>query len=364
MKKRSAIAVVLAVVVAVGLLSVAAQAHEAPRAGHPMSADLIARRDGCERTISKVRLTSTDTATYRVAGWLCGPRKPRNGEVQFLVHGFTYNHLYWMGLGYDRLDYVRAATANGHTTFVIDQLGTGASDHPDPALVTFPVQAYVLHQLVGQLRAGRVGRAHARFDRVVGVGHSMGAGAWIVEAGTYHDVSAVVLADLLHATDVNFVTYLRAHYVTANSESRFAHLPDGYLTVRPRSLFYATSRVDPAVMERDERLGADTGTIGSVTTLAMGRDLTYSKAIKVPVLIVTGRQDALGCNEALPGLSCATASAVLNREAPAFTSAGRLNAYVFDSGHDTNLHRSAPQWFAYANRWIDGVRPAHAGHSH
>lgn len=162
---------VIAAVLAAGLQFLpAVQASAEPGS----TGDTIASRDGCERTTSTVRLTTTDATPYQIAGWMCGPRAPRNGEVQLLAHGFTYNHLYWMGLGVDRLDYVRAASRQGRTTFVIDQLGAGASDHPDPTQVTSGDLAYVAHQLVGQLRAGQIGSAHIHFQRVIGVGHSMG----------------------------------------------------------------------------------------------------------------------------------------------------------------------------------------------
>jgi pimeloyl-ACP methyl ester carboxylesterase len=190
----------------------------------------------------------TSPVTYRVAGWLCQPRHPTDPRtIQVLVHGFSHNHRYWFGLGYPRLDHVRAAGRAGYPTFLIDQVGAGISAHPDPALVTFPNLAFVLSQLVADLRAGRVGRSAPRFTHVVGVGHSMGAGQWLTEAGVYHDVDAVVLRDFLHATDPATVNALRAHnIVVANTGPRFADLLDGYLSMQPRSVFYDTALAVPA----------------------------------------------------------------------------------------------------------------------
>ncbi|MFB9837734.1 alpha/beta hydrolase [Actinoallomurus acaciae] len=341
---------VIATVLAVGLQFLpAAQAGAEPTGG---TGDTIAARDGCERTTSTVRLTATDATPYRIAGWMCGPRAPHDGEVQFLLHGFTYNHLYWMGLGVDRLDYVRAAARQGRTTFVIDQLGAGASDHPDPTGVTSGDLAYVAHQLVGRLRSGQIGRAHTHFQRVIGVGHSMGAGIALLEAGTYHDVNAVVLADELHATNAEGVNTLNSHVIPANTLSRFASLPDGYLTVEPRSLFYDTGLADPSVIDLDEQIGIDT--TGAFTPTPDPGDPAFSDAITVPVLIVVGRQDSLDCGEAT-GLSCANAGAVMDRESSLYSGASCMDAFVLDSGHDTNLHNAAPQWFAYAGDWVDAV---------
>lgn len=350
-KRFSVVAVVMAVVAAFFIPAGPANA------GRVSGADAIADRDGCERTTSTVRKSATDATSYRIAGWLCGPRTPGNGEVQFLVHGFTYNHLYWMGLGVDRLDYVRAAAAQGRTTFVIDQLGAGASDHPDPTRISFTEVVYGAHQLVGQLRAGQIGRSHTRFRRVIGVGHSMGASAWLMEAGTYHDVNAVLLADELHAENNDFLAILGTHVIPANTLPRFKDLPAGYLTVEPRSLFYDADLTSQHVIDLDEQIGIDSS--GQFTTPDNPLDPKFSNAINVPVLTVVGRQDTVNCNEAA-GLSCATSAAIMTREAPLYAAAPCLDAFVFDSGHDTNLHNASPQWFAYAGKWIDAVDHGHS----
>lgn len=317
-----------------------------------------AQAASCEQTRSTVHLTPTDPAKYHVAGWLCGPRSGRS--VEFLIHGFSYNHLYWDSLGdnvtFRSLSYIQEANRQHRTTFAIDQLGAGQSDRPvDPSQLTFTNLAYVTHQLVVQLRRGDVGRLGTRFRQVIGVGHSMGARTWTVEAGLYKDVDGVVIADAMHKTDTAFVNMLRTHYVQANQELPWIELPDGYLTVRPRSLFYDTSLADPDIITRDELYGADTGALGQVLTLADSADPKYSNAITVPVLVVTGRTDAIGCNPAI-GLSCADARSVWDREAPYYTQSPDLTAFVFDSGHDTNLHPQAPQWFAFVNSWVWRLR--------
>lgn len=355
----AAAAVAAGAIMSVGFASAASAGDDRRQ---PPAAVGVEYRNGCERTTTRVRLTAADPATYRVAGWLCGPRHPVDQRVEFLVHGFSYNHLYWFGLGYRDLDYVRAATQAGRTTFVIDQLGTGASDHPDPNQTTFPNLAYIVHQLVTDLKAGHIGSSGTRFRHVIGVGHSMGARTWVLEAGTYHDVDALILADALADYNPDYVAHVRAHRVAANSEPRFAGLPDGYLTVRPRSLFYDTDLADPEVIARDEQVGADTGTVGQLATLPMSDQLRqYSQSIATPVLLVVGRQDALVCNPDI-GLSCADAGAVVARESSAYTSTSCLGAFVLDGGHVTNLHPTAPTWYRYANWWLKRV--SHPGVSH
>ena len=349
----------LAALAALTCLLQTATTRAAPTTDPPASAPA---GDGCEQTSTLVRLVATSPAISRVAGWLCQPPQPAHPDtVQLLVHGFSYNHWYWLGLGYPRLDYIRAAASAGYPTFVIDQIGAGFSTHPDPNLVTFPNLAYVLHQLVTDLRTGRIGHPAHRFARVVGVGHSMGAGQWLTEASTYRDVDAVVVADFLHTTDAATVATLRAHnIVVANTEPRFAGLPAGYLTMQPRSVFYDPTLADPQVIARDERIGADTGTVGELATIDAARDPQLSARIRVPVLVVTGRQDTFACNPGI-GLSCATASDVLAREAGDYPTSRCLGAYTLDSGHDTNLHPDAPAWFGYAAWWITTTVAVHHG---
>ena len=69
----------------------------------------------------------------------------------------------------------------------------------------------------------------------------------------------------------------------------------------------------------------------------------------MPVLLVVGQDDLLNCG---PALSCASASAVLSREAPDYGPAAEVRAYVLPgAGHDVNLAPNAPRWFRAAIRW-------------
>jgi len=323
----------------------------------------------CERTTSVVHLSPTDPTPYHIAGWLCGPRG--TDRIQLLVNGFSYNDLYFMGLGvFRQLDYVHTVTESGWASLAIDQIGSGASDHPDPNALTFTTEAYVVSQLVAQLRTGHVGRDHRRFHKVVTVGHSMGGGTVLVEAGLYRDAGAqpdaVVVDDFLHATNLDWVTsVLRPHYVAANTLPAFKNLPDGYFTVQPRALFYDTDPTshgvaDPAVIARDAVV-EDVGPAGMQNTLDTARDPRVSEAITVPVLLATGEQDLIGCDPTQPStgpLSCATVQAVANREKRYFPRTRCLGIVVVPGGHDTALHPDAPALFAATNQWIAQVTGA------
>jgi hypothetical protein len=134
-----------------------------------------------------VRIADPGPADQTLWGQLCyrGDREP--GTVQLLVHGATYNHLYWnfpYGNGY--YSYVGAATAAGYATFDIDRIGAGNSSHPPSASLDLNAGAVALHDAVTALRSGAVD-GHA-FRHVIAVGHSIGSVEIWLEAARYRDV--------------------------------------------------------------------------------------------------------------------------------------------------------------------------------
>ena len=114
-------------------------------------------------------------APATVHGRLCLPAGDAPDTVQLLVHGGTYNSAYW-DLPYqpDRYSYQRDMATHGYATFAADQLGAGASSHPLSLPLSVWAEAEALHEVVGHLRAGRVGGVP--FAKVVIVGHSVGSG--------------------------------------------------------------------------------------------------------------------------------------------------------------------------------------------
>jgi len=70
----------------------------------------------------------------------------------------------------------------------------------------------------------------------------------------------------------------------------------------------------------------------------------------VPVLVAVGQEDSLLCG--LGATNCSSAASVLQAEAPFYSAQAQLQAVVIPgSGHDLNLHKSAPLWFASAIAW-------------
>jgi pimeloyl-ACP methyl ester carboxylesterase len=311
----------------------------------------------CQRERSPVALAAGAPARYHLAGWLCADGSPRGRAVEVLIPGLTYGAPYWnFPLDPARYSYVRAATAAGFATLAIDRLGTGASDHPPAAAVTATAEAFALHNVVQRLHAGQVGPA--RFPAVVLVGHSYGSDLALREAAAYADVSGVISTGWLTAGNPAGHLQVRGSYDTsASDDPKFAHtrLPAGYVTTRPGTRgadFYNTSYASPAVIKEDEAL-KETVTSGELASVTIPVPQATTRLIHVPVLLADGQDDNLDCSPSLPGVSCASAAALIAREQANYPPQACLTAFVLPrSGHSINLHPDAPQWFAAANRWI------------
>ncbi len=320
-----------------------------------LAAPAQASGTSCQQTTTPVTLSATDPTVYHVAGWLCANGSPAGKTVQLLVHGLSYDHQYWdWPQSPQTYSYTRSATDAGYATFSIDRLGDGISDHPvDGSSVTAESGAYVLHQIVQDLRAGTIG--HTAFTKIITVGHSYGSITSAYEAATYHDVDGTILSGLLHDYTPASFTAAANDFYPATSDPKFASsgLNNTYLTTVPGTrtqLFFNTANASQAVIAEDEAL-KQTGTTGEVGSFTAAGPLTPQ--ISVPVLLVMGDSDYLFCDPA-SGLPCTNKNDILARESSHFSPQAQLEAYVQpNSGHDLNLHKNAHLWFEFATNWAN-----------
>lgn len=303
----------------------------------------------CSDYTLAVRITDPGPADQTMWGQLCfrGNREP--AAVQLLVHGATYNHLYWnfpYGSGY--YSYVDAATAVGYATFDIDRIGDGNSSHPASSELTLTAGAVALHDAVTALRTGTVG-GHA-FQHVIMVGHSLGSEEAWIEAGTYHDVDAVIITGALHALNPNAATLVNSDFYPAADDPKFADsgLDGGYLTTVPgtrEALFYTPATADPAVVATDEA-NKDTTTVAevedTVSLLSEPPAEQPSSQIDVPVLVVVGADDNIFC-AGVTVYNCSSAASVQSFESQYYSPAAHLKVVVIPgTGHDLALSTTAP----------------------
>jgi pimeloyl-ACP methyl ester carboxylesterase len=324
-------------------------------------APALAAGRGCQDNRIAVALAPGLPQDQQVFTRLCLPDGPPPATVQLLVHGVTYTHLYWdfpdpTG-GTPRYSYVNAALDAGFATLALDRIGSGASSHPLGALVTIESNAYVVHQVVQALRAGKVrGPSGALgFEKVVLVGHSYGSFTAWYEATDYQDVDGVILSGVSHTfqpdAPLNVLLPLRP---AALDPAFFGKGHDlTYLTTAPGSraaTFYAPGQVDPAVISLDERTkGTLTLTEFALFPIVIVRPLD----IRVPVLLANGTQDRLFCGPTLTGNVCSDAQTLLAVEAPRLgPRVPCVEAWVLPgAGHMLNTLLDAPQWFAVAQEW-------------
>lgn len=341
----------------------------------------------CHQVQVSVALTPNGPANIRLSGQVCYPTDPATaipGAIQVLVSGLTYGQSYWdFPYQPDTYSYVQSATRAGFTTFNFDRIGIGQSTHPASTQVSIPSNAYTIHQAIQQLRAATLDGT--QYSKVVIVGHSLGSLISWYEAGTYHDVDAVVASGILHSfNDLGVAQLVTTLYPAALDPRFLGRITDpGYLTTLPgtrENSFYYPPATDPAVAQMDEA-SKETGTVPEATGVfamelpgvlrplsqvvcaatpglcgGVASSIIYgvTRNITVPVLNVVGQYDALLCGGADPGNQCANVGGVKQAESAYYTGATQqclTLAELADAGHDVNLEPTAPNWFALANDW-------------
>jgi len=284
----------------------------------------------------------TTTRSVSIYGKLCMPVIGKPKTVQLLVHGATYNHLYWDFPGFDgKYSYSKVANDAGYATLAIDRLGTGQSTRPPSQEVTYDAQISTLHQVIQALRKNIAGK---KFSSVQIIGHSFGSAYAIGEAATYQDVDAMVLTGNGHKVSTLTQQQSVDFFHPANTEARFSSLDAGYLTTIPGTrddggFLYDMSRTDPEVVKKDE---ATKDVISTAEFATRPPNLgTLALKIKVPVLIFDGQQDTHYCG--LGANDCSSTKTFYDAEKPFYTTC--LAVAFVKSGHDVNLHTNAPSSF-------------------
>ncbi len=301
----------------------------------------------CATAQLPVALVEGQPASYTVVGTLCGKRPFIGRTIHVLVPGATYNRGYWdFSLRPEQYSYVKAMTEAGYATLSLDRIGIGASSHPPADQVNVDTNAFVIHQVVQALRAGRAQRV---FPRVILVGHSLGSAIAITEASRFQDVDGVIVSGFLHTITPAFQNAGTVLY-PAQQDPRFqtSNLPAGYLTSLPGvrgPIFYYAPTAEADVVALDEAT-KETVTLGELNGLAaVILTPSLSQAIQVPVLSVVGDNDIFFC-DTVP--ACPNA----RTEAQFFAPQAQFELQVVhDTGHDLNLHTTAPTWFAIAREW-------------
>lgn len=312
----------------------------------------------CKQYVIPVHLSVLALTTYHVAAWLCYPQTPGK-SVQLLVHGATYNHTYWdfscPTCQTNNYSYVQYMAQAGYTTFNYDRLGSGQSDHPLPELVTLQGDAYVLSQLISDLKTGAYGGP--TFQKVIVVGHSVGSAISVAEASdpTLTSPNGLILSGFIHFVDPTELAYLATaiHPADLDPSPRLDYLLPGYVTTIPGTrgkIFYDLADADPNAIAEDEAT-KEAITDSEFATFFTIEATPVSRLIHVPVLEALGQFDNLFC---LGTFDCSNGSNVQTYEAPFFSPAAHLQVIIIpQAGHDLNLQENASTaWYPQALQWI------------
>ncbi|HEV2677134.1 MAG TPA: alpha/beta hydrolase [Aliidongia sp.] len=316
----------------------------------------------CQPVALSVALAEGGPQAYRIVGELCLPPRGTARTVHLTVHGATYGHNYWNWSSQPAIySYAKALTNAGYAVFDYDRIGDGQSSHPASSQISIASDAYVAHQVVQALRNGRIGGN--AFQRVVLVGHSLGSYTSWEEAGKYQDVDGVILTGVSHSINTAGSQLFAADSYSAILDPRFANSgwDPGYLTTRPHTraaLFYDAHTADPAVIAQDEatKQTVAVGELQDVGATDPGSPPSYAGSIDVPVLLIDGQNDALFC--ASPGTSgganCSNAATLAASERPYYGPKACLQTVIIpETGHDLNLHSTAPFTYLAALLWSD-----------
>ena len=297
--------------------------------------------------------------TYQISARYCPSQvsiASRASTIQLLVHGVTYNKLYWSGLSYpfgyngDAYSWIAYASSRGYPTLSIDRLGDGDSTHPEPITeLQINLEEAVLHQLVLALKSGTaiVGQT---FTNVIFVGHSYGSILGEYIAADYpSDIAAFMLTGFgsclaCAAAGLN-QTIL---YPASEFSPRFSGLPLPYMVMSSeegrRSYFYGPlGSYDEQLFLLDFQNEDDVG-LGEIFSLNGG--LKTASAYSGPVFMVTGAEDNVFCANAQCGTGPSSSPAMAASLFPKTSSFSYFEPA--NTGHSINLHYSAAQSFQAA----------------
>ena len=317
--------------------------------GSSLPASAVPRSIGvrCREVAEPVSVTGIGPAT--VAGTLCVPADQPASTIEVLVSGLTYDRVYWeLPPASNTPGYQQSVAERGYATLALDRLGTGASSHPAASALTYSAELDALHQVISAIRAGALGR----YRPLVLVGHSYGSGLSVGEAGTYHDVDALVLSGWAHSQGTaglafyNALVDARTDPVTGPTDP-----PAGYLTtqVGTRAGFFdAAGDASPAVELADE---ATKSTLSQqeLATITDAYDPTLAAQVTVPVLVAIGQHDVLTCGAPL---TCSSATEIQLYESLLFTGSPGVTGYLLTgAGHSINLASNAAAWYQASIAW-------------
>ncbi|MEM7116953.1 MAG: alpha/beta hydrolase [Chloroflexota bacterium] len=305
----------------------------------------------CENYRIPVKLAPDSWFNHDIAGELCWRGELAGKTLLLLNSGLGYGPVYWdFPYQSETYSFVQAAVAEEYATFNYYRMGIGASDHPLGLRINADVHAYIAQQIITLLKS------ETEAGSVVVVGHSFGSAISVAIAYNYPDVvDGMIVTGFIHNVSPDYINESRETSQVAAIDPHFAGsiFDLTYFTSAPETrgrTFYVSANSDPNVHAIDEA-NKQTLTLGELLSVR-----TYygpqSQSIAVPVLVLVGDDDIIGCGGAL---DCTDHDAVVANEKEAYSHpATCVETYVLkETGHNLNLHNDAPANFARMLDWLD-----------
>jgi len=303
----------------------------------------------------------SDGRRYTITGHITGPASALRGSatpaITMYLYGYEGGEWNWDLKGVGGYDHAAEMAKLGHVSLTLDELGYGASGHPqDGNLTCQGALADIAHQIVGALRSGDyslAGGPGRRFPTVVVAGHDVGGQVAEIEAYSYHDIDGLILATW---ADQGFTPWIvERSTVAANDWCTTSPLqtpsgsPTSYVHFVSEQefrtlLFY---NADPSVVAATaaQRNPNPCGIMRSVA-IAAQFDPVKTRSVTAPLLDVYGAQDTLVWSHAGEA-----------QQQDNFGSSDKTTVFIPDAGHFPMFERSAPQFRNAISSWLDSRFP-------
>jgi pimeloyl-ACP methyl ester carboxylesterase len=287
----------------------------------------------------------SDGNPYKVVGHLTGPagvvRAERIPAATLYLHGDAVDESLWRYAKAPGYDYTAALAARGLVSVTITRLGYTGSGKPDGDQICFGSEADVAHQIISELRSGdyQVGGASTapRIEKLGLAGHSASGFVAMEEAYSYNDITALVVV-----ASGEFTTP-RVPVAVLEQQSRCPGARDKYAFIEATDNEAAADffhDADPAIVSdvTAHRPPDSCGELAEAPS-SFAADFQMLRDVKVPVLVITGENDAFFAHpEELAKLFSGSSDAT--------------GVTLSDTGHAITLGRTAGAFHDKMTAWL------------
>ncbi|KAJ7114509.1 hypothetical protein C8R44DRAFT_929344, partial [Mycena epipterygia] len=312
----------------------------------PVHVDVLVPKDptdvlgGLKSNETSLRRVNT---TYNIYGVFCQPNAGNEEVLQLLAHGFSYTSQYWSPPieEFRNYSYTAFSCARGLPSLAVDLVAAGLSSRPENASdVQFSTSAAALSQLAQHLKTAPILPGVKPFQKIIGMGHSLGSGLFDFSAivdGVQSPFDALVLTSFLifGPNDPPPGSGTLAVHIAARDADplRWGALDPAYVTIDDRTPFYPA---DPTAYS--PRMLLFDGFTKDVGSLSLGVQIASSSIPAAnytgAVAVVVGAEDQVLC----AADRCVDVEALTAAEQVVWPAAKSFELLVLQgSGHDLNL---------------------------